>query len=299
MKTKNWLTRPLSLVLVFISMCMPGTASADWYLNSEAKLKHDSNLDNAGYSEDIVSDSAVAVSVAGGKFIQLDDNDSLSIQGEFNGETYNRFHGMDNASLGVTLSLRRKWALGLYAPWSSLSGSATYLNYNDDIRDGRLYQAKLSGGKRLTERWDVWADILFDRRTADHATVVDPGVSGAVFDQTSRTLKLNAVYAFDNRAYLSLGYQLRHGDIASTILEDRPGSNFDSVMTAVTADPLFGRDAEAYKLTGNTHMLGARLNMTFATYFVVGLEYQRQITHAEGGNNYYKSLPALTISYSF
>lgn len=295
MKNKNWLT----LTLACISLYMPGHASAEWYLNTEAKLKHDSNLDNAGAAEDIVSDSAFAVSLAGGKFIQLDDNDSLSIQGEFNGEAYHRFHGMDNASLGVNLTLRRKWGLGLFAPWSSASGSAAHLSYNDDIRDGWLYQTQLSAGRRLTERWDVWADILFDKRTADHAVVVDPGFSGAVFDQTSKTLKLNAVYAFDNRAFLTLGYQLRHGDIASTVLEDRPGSNFDAVMTAVTADPAFGRDAEVYRLTGTTHMLGARISMTFATYFVVGLEYQRQITHAKGDNNYYKSLPALTLSYSF
>lgn len=299
MRSKSWLTITLSIVLVSISMCMASNASAEWYLNTEAKLKHDSNLDNAGSSEDIVSDSALAVSVAGGKFIQLDDNDSLSIQGEFNGEAYNRFHGMDNASLGVNLTLRRKWALGLYAPWSSLSGSAAHLSYNDNIRDGWLYQAQLSGGKRLTERWDVWADILLEKRTADHAVVVDPGFSGAVFDQTSKTLKLNALYAFDNRTYLTLGYQLRHGDVASTILEDRPAATFDSVMTAVTADPAFGPDAEVYRLTGTTHMLGARISMTFATHFVAGLEYQRQITHAKGDNNYYKSLPVLTLFYSF
>jgi hypothetical protein len=145
----------------------------------------------------------------------------------------------------------------------------------------------------------VWADILLEKRTADHAVMVDPGVSGAVFDQTNTSLKLNAVYAFDNRAYLTLGYQLRHGDVASTILEERPGSNFDSVMTAVTADPAFGPDAEVYRLIGTTQTFGARISMTFATYFVVGLEYQRQITHAKGDNNYYRSLPALTLSYGF
>jgi hypothetical protein len=299
MKNKNWLTIALPFVIASISRCMPSSASAEWYLNTEAKLKHDSNLDNAGSAEDIVSDSAVAVSVAGGKFIQLDDNDSLSIQGEFNGEAYERFHGMDNTSLGVNLLLRRKWALGLNAPWSSLSGSAAHLAYNDSIRDGWLCQAQLSSGKRLTERWNVWADILIEKRTADHAIMVDPGVSGAVFDQTSQTLKLNAMYALDNRTYLNFGYQLRHGDVASTIRENRPGSNLDSVTTAVTSDPAFGQDAEVYRLTGTTHMLVARISMNFSTYFVVGLEYQRQITHAKGDNNYYKSLPALTLSYGF
>jgi hypothetical protein len=298
MRIKNCLTI-LPLVLACNSMCMANDVSAEWFLNTEAKLQHDSNLDNAGYSEDIVNDSAFSVSAAGGKFIQLDDSDSLSIEGEFNDEAYDRYDGMDNASLGVSLTLRRKWALGLYAPWTSLSGSAAHLTYNENIRDGWLYQAQLSGGKRLTERWDIWADLLLEKRTADHAPAVDPGVSGAVFDQTSNTIKLNAVYALDNTTYLNFSYQLRHGDVASTILQDRPGSNFDSVMTAVTADPTFGPEAEVYRLTGTTQMLGARISMNFATNFATGLEYQRQITHAKGDNNYSKNLPALTLSYSY
>jgi hypothetical protein len=298
-KHRDGIILPCTVAFILISMCSPDNASAEWFLNSEAKMKYDSNLTNARFSQDIVGDQAIAALVNGGRYIQLDDRTSLSVQGKINSEAYRRFHGMDHVSLGGSFTLKRKWGLGLYVPWSAISLSTEHLSYNVNVRDGWLHQAQMSGGKRISDRWDFWADLLFQRRTADNAPMLDPGISGAVFDQTSGTLKLNSVYTFDSSTFLTLGYQLRRGDVNSTTIRESPGSNIDSVMTAVTRDLVFGTDAEVYRLTGTTQTLGARISKTVATNFVLGLEFQQFITNARGNNNYYKSLLAATLSYRF
>jgi hypothetical protein len=272
---------------------------AEWYGNADARFMHDSNLPNAKYSDDILSDSAFEISANAGNFIQLNDRDSLSILGIFKADDYTRYDGMDNISLGISLSLKRKWALGLYAPWTSISFSTTRLEYNNDIRDGWLYQAQLGIGRRISERWDIWAELAIDNRTTDVNHVLDPGVSGSAFEQFNQALKVHGIYAFNERSFITLGYQIRRGDIVTTAREDHSGSNFDSVMTAVTSDPVFGPHAEAYRLDGTSQTFGTRLNTTLPNNFLLGIEFQRHITHGAGNNNYYKSIFAAMISHSF
>jgi hypothetical protein len=290
---------PWALVLGLVVIEASGPAQADWFGNAEARLLHDSNLTNGKFSDDIVSDSAFEISASAGNFIQLNNRDSLSIFGAFEAEDYKTYDGMDNLSLGINLVLKRKWALGLYAPWTSISASAARLEFKDDVRDGWLYQAQIGIGKRITERWDVWAEVALEKRTADENRVIDPGVSGSAFDQINRAFKVYGVYVFNEQSFMTLCYQIRSGDVVSTAREEHSGSNFDSVMTAVTADPVFGPDAEAYRLHGTTQTFGARLNKSLPNNFLLGIEYQRHITHAKGNNNYYKIVPAITLTYSF
>lgn len=283
-------------ILLFV---MSHNVFADWYSAIGGKTKYNSNLTNGGVSSNIVNDTVFSLSGIAGKHFQLDDNDKLSIQSQFDGETYNRFTGMNNVSAGGTITLSRKWAMGLYSPWTSLSISGNYLNYNDKLRDGARYQVQLSNGKRFSEKWSVSTDIQFERRTAANDVEVDPGVSGGVYNLSSGTIKFNTVYAFTSQYSMNLGYQVRYGDVVSTAISHTPGSNIDTVMTAVSLDPTFGPNAEAYRLRGATHMFGACVSRLLTTHLIMNLEYQFLMTNAKGNNNYYVSLPALNVSYDF
>ena len=286
-------------LLVWTIILLSNDVLAEWYLNSSAQIKHDTNLNNAVLSADSVSDTALVFSANAGRLYQLDDNHRLDVQAIFNSETYDSIHGMDNITAGGSISLRRKWGLGLYAPWSSILFSAANLSYANTVRSGTLYQFKISSGKRLTEKWDVWVDYLFEQRTADHNIAVDQGVSGSVFNLMGNSLKLNSTYAVTSNLYFNFGYQLRFGDIASTILMERPDANYDAVMTAVTADPVFGNTAEVYRLTALSNTLSTSVNLVVTDNLVIDLEYKQLIVYGKGDNHYYKSLPALTFSYSF
>jgi hypothetical protein len=201
----------LTIHTLLLSIVTVDNVSAEVYSAIESKLKYNSNLTNAAVSQNIRDDGLVAVSAIGGNHFQLSDKNSISLQGQFDGEAYKQYERMDNVSVGGKLILSRKWDLGLYAPWTSLAFSGAYLKYNDEVRDGARYKVQLSGGKRIAENWSIWSDFQFEKRTAANNLVIEPGVSGAVFDQTSESMKLNALYNFNSSIFMKLDYNLPPG----------------------------------------------------------------------------------------
>jgi len=299
MYSKTRCSKIISFIFIVLSIIAQENAHAESFMNFETKLKHDDNLTNAKFSSDIVGDSLVSAVVNAGYYWQLSDYNSLRAQADLAAEVYNTYHGLNNVSLGGTVFLKHKWGLGLYEPWTAVSLSAARLQYNQDVRDGWQYQAQISAGKRISEHWDLWADLALQKRTADKTTEVDPGVSGAAFDTFNTALKLDAIYAFDDKTFLTLGYQLRHGDVVSTTIQEAPSGTWDGIVKAVALDPTFGADAEAYTINGATQTFGVSINTAITTNVQLGLEYQRYITHGSGGINYYKSMPAVSFSYGF
>jgi hypothetical protein len=290
----NILKKTLYLLIFFTN-----NSSAEVFFNFESKLKYDNNVTNAQLRSDIVKDYSVSLSADGGYYLQLDDFDSLIINGEVSGESFNAFHGLDNITLGAKAMLKRKWGLGLYQPWSAVSFSSTRLTFNNDLRDGWLYKAQIGLGKRITERWDIGLNLALEKRTADNSPAADPGVSGAVFNLSNKILEINSQYAFNNNYFLSLGYQISDGDVVSITKEESPTGAFDPVTTAVAMDNIFGPNAEAYRINGVNQTFKARISKELSTNTSVALEYQRQIVNGDGNINYYKSLPAITLFYGF
>jgi hypothetical protein len=291
-----------SFASLLVSTVLLSNAHAEGFLTLETKLKYDNNLANAEFKQDLVGDMVSTVNATAGYYFQLSDFNSLTVQGELGGELYNTYHGMNNLSLGGSVSLKRKWGLGLYQPWTAFTLTSTRLEYNSDVRDGWLHEAMISGGKRVSEHWDIWVDFSLQKRTQDDVVVVNRAFAGNVFDMHNKAFNLDAVYAFDEKTFLTLGYQWRQGDVQSTSLK-RSTPNLRAfiipVSSAISIDDVFGSAARSYRLDGTTHTFGAKINTTINQDYVLGLEYVRNITHADGDNNYYKSLPALSLSYSF
>ena len=286
------------VLLLCLMAGIPGFAVAEGFANVEAGMRHDDNLGNGQLSPYIVSDSVLAAAVSVGQFILLNDtDDSLTLQGRLKQESFNRFHGMSNLSLGGSLAFRRKFGLGQYVPWISASLSLDRLKYGDNIRDGWLQQAGIKGGKRIAERWDMWATYTFEKRQSDHTEATDPGISGAVFEQKNRNLSLNMEYAYNDSMFFTLGYGLRTGDVVVTTLADLASTY--AVAKAIRPDTALGINQDAYRLGGNTNILNAGLGVTINPHFLLSVSYQRQVTHADGGSNYNKNLSSITGSYNF
>jgi hypothetical protein len=281
---------------------MCGSAHAEGFLTLEGKLKYDNNLANGEFKQDIVGDMVTTANVTAGYYFQLSDFNSLTVQGELGGELYNTYYGMNNLSLSGNVSLKRKWGLGLYQPWTAFTLSSTRLDFNSEVRDGWLHEAMLSVGKRITEHWDIRADFSLQKRSQDDVAVVNPAFAGNVFDMHNKAINLDAVYIVDEKTFLTLGYQWRQGDVQSTSLK-RSIPNLRAfiipVSSAISIDDVFGSAARSYRLDGTSHAFGAKINTTINQDYLLGLEYTRNITHGDGDNNYYKSMPALTLSHSF
>jgi hypothetical protein len=277
-------------------MGLPDTAHGDWSIGTDARWRHDNNVGNAEYAPDIVGDSIVAGKLSIFQLFPADRGYSVAVGADLGGESYDRLHGLNNASLGGTVVLKKKWGLGAYAPWARIGLSAARTDYDDDYRNAAIYRAGLSAGRRFDERWNLTADYTFERRNAASQPEEVPGISGDAYSQTSHTLSANGQYSWSENTYLSAGLILRHGDVISTT---HGSLKIFSVSRALAEDPAFGPDTYAYRLTGTTYGFKVGINYTPAPHHLIGLSFAHFDTHADGGNTYTKSLPEISWDYSF
>lgn len=286
------LTSVLSAMLLAV---VPGFARSDWTLGSDAQLRHDNNVGNAG-NYDTVGDTIVAARLSIFQLFPIGENYSVSVGGELDGESYDQLKGLNNASLGGAVALKRKWGLGAYAPWVRIGISLARTEYNDDYRNATVYRTTLSGGQRVDERWNLWAEYAYERRAASSQSEVAPGISGDAYSQTSQKLTGSAEYALNERVFLLLGFVLRYGDVVSTT---ESGLTVFSAPRAIAADPAFGPEDYAYKLIGATFGFRVGINYSPTPHNLLGFGFERLDTHADGGNSYTKSIPELSWNYRF
>ncbi|HEY2463371.1 MAG TPA: hypothetical protein VGI32_04885 [Steroidobacteraceae bacterium] len=285
---------PLAAFLVFCAATH--TARSDWIMAGSAALNHDNNVGNAENTASVVADSRAEATVSLFQQMPFGPGFSLAAGGDVSGQIYDHLSGLNGASLEGTLSLKKKWGLGAFAPWSRAGISVGRADYDDRYRDATLYSAALEAGKRLDDRWNLWAKYAFELRRAAPADSDLYGVSSDVFSQRGRSLKLGVQYSLSERVSLTLGSLLRHGDVISTT---QAGATIFANSKAVAPDPTFGPEAYAYRLEGTT--FGARLGMEYSltAHSLIGLGFQRLDTHARGGNNYGNSMPELIWNYQF
>ncbi len=277
-------------------LCISPAVWADWVGNSEVGIRHDSNVNNAQLANDIASDSVLNAGISATGFFPFEAGESLSLSGELKGETFNSHTGLNNVSLGAALGLRKKWALGPYAPWTAMSLSSARLDYTDNIRNGWRHQAAIRGGQRVFERWDLRAEYMVERRTANSFLSDIPGLSGDAFSQSSQAMTLNAEYAWSDSLFLTFGTLLRHGDVVAST---RRGRKIFSASKAIADDPVFGQDFYAYRMTGTTYGLNVDMNIAVTPHSLLRASMLRQLTHAAGDNNYAKNVSMLSWNYNF
>jgi len=288
-------TLTLVLSAVFLG-CLPDLARSDWTLGTDAQLRHDNNVGNAGNYDDIVGDTIVDARLSMFQSIPIGENYSLSVGGDLSGESYNRLKGLNNASLGGALAVKRKWGLGVYVPWVRIGLSIARSEYNDNYRSATVYRTTLSAGQRLDERWNLWAEYAFDRRAASPGMEEVPGLSGDAFSQDSHNVAANLEYSLNENTSLALGLLGRHGDVVSTAGDSE---KMYYAPRALAEDPAFGPEAYAYKLTGTTYGFRVGVNYAPTPHSLLGLGFERLNTHADGGNSYTKSVPEITWDYRF
>ena len=287
------LTAVLSATLL---ACLPDLARSDWTLGTDAQLRHDNNVGNAGNYANIVGDTIVDARLSIFQLFPIGENYSLSVGGDLGGEYYDRLKGLNNASLGAALAVKRKWGLGAYVPWARIGVSIARSDYNDDYRNDMAYRATLSAGQRLDERWNLWSEYGYERRAASSQPELLPGISGDAYSQTSQKLTGSAEYALNERAFLVFGFLLRYGDVISTT---EPGVGIFTVARAIAADPAFGPEEYAYKLTGTTFGFRVGINYSPTPHNLLGIGFQRLDTNADGGNIYTNSILEISWDYGF
>jgi hypothetical protein len=274
------------------------TTYAEWIGNTDVNIQHDSNINNAELESDVNDATSLSADVSATDFFVLENDTIFNMTGKLQGESFDHYSGLNNIALGASLSLRKKWALGAYAPWVGASLSVTHLNYANNIRNGWRHQLALRSGKRVTERWNVQAELMAEQRDANPLTPDQPNLSGDVFSQTSQAMTLNAEYILSDSAFLSLGWVLRHGGIAATATES---PKILAAANAAAQDPVlsFGPHVYAYRLNGTTHGLNADITFNLNTHSTLRVTMARLLTYANGGINYAKNVRMISWNHNF
>jgi hypothetical protein len=287
---------PTALAYAILLAAAPYSAHGDWTFGAEAQVRHDNNVGNGEYYPDVVSDTIVAATLSAFQLFPIGEGFSLTAGANLSGEHYNQIDGLSNATVGGTLALKKKWGLGAFAPWARIGVSIARQDFSDNYRDASIYRETLAAGQRIDERWNFWAEYANERRSVATQEVQEPGVSGDAFSQSSRSLAANVEYSLRERTHLTFGLLFRHGDVVSTSSGD-----YDSYYAAraIADDPAFGPDAYAYRLTGTTFGFKAGANYSPTTHSLVGFDFQRLDTRADGGGDYTKSVLEITLDYVF
>jgi hypothetical protein len=273
---------------------MPYAARSDWTLGAGAGVRHDDNVGNAQSPSDIVGDSAIDARLSASQLYPLDEGYTVSVGGDLSGEAYRRLTGLNEVSLGSMIALKKKWGLGAFAPWARAGLSLGRSSYRDSYRDSWDYRATLASGRRIDERWNLWVDYAFERRAASAQMEEVPGLSGDAFSQNSHSAAAHVEFSLNENTFLEFGVLGRHGDVVST---GAGSAKIYDASRALAEDPAFGPEAYAYRLTGTTYGFQLGISYAASAHSVIGCAFKRFDTHAEGGNNYAKSVAEITWNY--
>jgi hypothetical protein len=288
--------RGVFATLMLLAAAAPA-ARADWTVATSASFRHDANVGNAEESADKVRDYIAAADLSLFELIPLSGSVTLELGGTLSGEAYDNLNGLNNAAIEGTISLRKKWGLGAFAPWARAQFSVGRADYVDDYRNATLYRGSLDFGKRIDERWNFSAEYAFERRSATPGPELVPGLSADAFSQSGNNVDATVQFSLSERVALTAGALWRHGDVVSTTLT--PGYELYGSSDAIARDPAFGPHAYAYRLPGTTYgvKLGAEFFVT--VHSVIGCRFELLETDARGGNSYNNFIPEITWNYRF
>jgi hypothetical protein len=223
------------------------------------------------------------------------DNYTLSAGGDLSGEWFDHFDGLSNASLAAAVSLKRKWGYGAFAAWSRATLSVGRAEFRDSYRDYTAYRAELATGKRLGERFNLWAEYSYEHRSATAGENEEPGISSDAFTLNGHRIAASLEYTASAKILLSVGAFARRGDVVSTVQSDE---GIYLRARAIEEDPALGEDAYAYRVLGNTY--GVRIGAGYALtkHSLIGCAYLRARTYASGAD-YLKSTAEINWSYRY
>ena len=281
-------------IALIVALLFRGTAGgAEWGFDADAGIEHSDNVSNAIEAADRKSDGAARLGLSGILHRHLGDNTALGLGVVAESETYFRFSGLDNLGIGARAQLRHKFGLGPEAPWTTFALRALHRDYRYDYRDGWQYDASLSAGKAISERWDVNGSVHYDKYQADNLQpALLPGVSSAAYDVTGWTFGVQAAYLWTEVDTLSFSLSRRHGSITAVT---PPDDEILEYASAVARDTVFGGDRIAYRIDADTDMLAFNWSRAIGRHASFNLGYAFQRT---GGYDDLDAYTANIINFS-
>ncbi|KJR42261.1 hypothetical protein MCHI_001840 [Candidatus Magnetoovum chiemensis] len=268
----------------------------EWAADTKLAVTYNDNV-NKGLFEIIREhDLYVTPSASFGRYYQLADTTRLKLAVSLQAEFHNNFERLNTISPGISLALNHKFGIGK-KPWIQFTGSAHYLDVNDNARDSMVYSTGIKAGKRLNERIDASAAYTLSHRDGKSLEPISPLSSGNVFDQTTHTWSVISNFLLTQKLMLSVDYSFMYGDVDSSCNPTVAGWIINDV-DAMTHDDGYDKPWCVYKVKANAHNISFGASYALSGHSSVNLGYTIIRAHAIG--SYYPiNLLQSSIIYAF
>jgi hypothetical protein len=283
--------------LVFALLFCGTAGGAEWGFDANIGIDHSDNVPNAIEAADRKSDSAATMSLSGVLHQQLGGNTGLGLSLIAESASYFQYSGLDDIGVGARAQLRHKFGLGADAPWAAFALRALHRDYHYDYRDGWQYDAGLTAGRRIGERWEVSGSVQYDRYEADNLQpAVLPGMSSAAYDVAGWSFAVQAAFLLTEVDTLSISGSRRHGTVTAVTPRDYEILEYSS---AVARDPVFSGNPIAYRLIADTDTLSINWSRAIGRHSSVNLGYAyRRSQGDEELDAYTANMINFSVSYS-
>lgn len=284
-----------------ILLLISGNVYAEWLLDTSVALQYNDNLANASLDQDIKRDTSFEFSLIPAYHAQLSGYTGLTLAADLDVIKQLDYSGLDHFSTGVKADIRRKFGLGRLAPWASIGAAVRYLDYDDGQRDGWTYSFSINAGKLLTDRFTLQGGYRYERRRTDQSLDIPDlvkafGIGGEAFDTDGHHLEITGLYQINERLSLVLGYTFRTGTITSTTLRN---NEIFEASDAIAADPVYGPDRFAYRITADTNIYSAGLSLAINNRMSFNVSYAYQNSDAYEDLAYNNNLVRVDLLYNF
>lgn len=288
--------RRLRLTAALAAAALPLCALAEPFYGADVRVAHDDNLTLASASADRLGDAYATAAGHIGQFFVLENDDSVSLRAGASASGYARYSLLDSVSIDASAQYRRKLGLGLTAPWIVLRVDASHDDVRDDIRDSDLLLISFETGLRVNERLDVSGGYVHDRRFAENAQPVVPGISGAIYDDEGDSVFARGGYTITPSVLVDCELRVRRGDVVATTPESLP---IFLASNAIAPDPAFGPDRYGYRVRGTTRSASVAMSYAIDARSAVNVGYTFAWTSAPAGLDYRSSIVSASFVWRY
>ncbi len=139
-----------AIVIGSVACACAAAARAEWIVDVAAGGAYNSNLTRAQNPQDRRPDRALTFAASIARYEALSGYDGLSFGIDLRGEVYDRYSGLDFVGIGASATYRRKFALGVTAPYGVFAASVSHDDYRVDVRDSNRLDLRAELGRRFT-----------------------------------------------------------------------------------------------------------------------------------------------------
>src|SRR5262245_24583715 len=229
-----------------------GLAAQFFDFRVEAAYTYDDNVTRSKGAGNVLSDRFLTATANASHNFQLTPNTRLVLQLLLGGDVYDKYDGLSRYFGGIQGEFQYRASGEFDAATFGLFLRGFRDQYESELRDGFRYTAGVRVLKPLTDRFDLFAALAYNKRDG----------KSTVFDTEDYSARVHLDYSFGRRSTAYLGAEYRYGDVVST---SPPSLPLITIAEAVVRDDAFTDTVRlAYHIKADTIITTPAYNLAFA-----------------------------------